>query len=274
LAEKVNSALTVSVAATVPLSSDDDEDSGERGASGRQGGEASSSPTLSTTLGLTWPDTGWFGRLTLYDYLIPSRQQRWNPDFAYGFGYDLALPNTFSLTYSNYGGNRLNPDQDEEFTRPEEGSIRLGYKVDIEDRLLAPMFTETIRILHCEPAITTNPTYSDEESGNLHNFKTSLSFGCRYPIWRDALYASLTAFLYPIPDQQQEWDPDFTYSFGWAKGRPGTFSLEYSNYSGNRWPWRDDPGNGGFLEGAVTLNYRLPLGELADWFGGSSAQSP
>jgi hypothetical protein len=272
LAEKVNSALTVSVAATVPLSSGDDEEgSRESGASGAQGGESSSSPTLSTTLGLTWPDTGWFGRLTLYDYLIPSRQQRWNPDFAYSFGYDAGLPNTFSLSYSNYGGNRFSPDRDEEFTRPEEGSIRLGYKVHVEDRLLAPMFTEATRVLYCEPAVTMVPTYSDQESGNLHNFKTSLSFGCRYPIWRDALYASFTAFLYPIPDQQQEWDPDFTYSFGWAKGRPGTFSLEYTNYSGNRWPWHDDPGSGGFLDGAVTLSYRVPLGGLAGRLGGSPA---
>jgi hypothetical protein len=266
LGQKLDSVLSVSAAFTMPLSSGNGDSSDESTQSGRQGGEAPSSPILSTTLGLTWPDTGWFGRLTLYDYLIPSRQQPWNPDFAYSFGYDRTL----SLTYSNYGGNRFYPEGGEEYTHFEQGSIRLGYELPIEDRLLAPLLTETMRILYCEPAITTNPTYLDEESDKLHNFKTSLSFGCRYPIWRDALYAGFTAFLYPFPDQQQEWDPDFIYSFGWSKGRPGTLSLDYSNYAGNRWPWHDDPGNGGFFKGAITLSYRLPLGQLTEWIGGSS----
>jgi hypothetical protein len=268
LRQKLDGAFSVSVAATMPLRTDSDDSSEESSGSGRQGGEAASSPTLSTTLGLNWPDTGWFARLTLYDYLVSSRQERWNPDFTYSFGYNSLLPGTLSLTYSNYGGNRLHPDPGEEITHPEEGSIRLGYNMEVQDRVVAPLLTEEMRLLYCDPAITTNPTYSDEESGRLHNFKTYLSFGCRYPIWSDQVYAGLTAFLYPFPDQQQEWDPDFIYTLGLGNGRPGTFSLDYSNYSGNRWPWRDDPGSGGFLKGAVTLSYRLPLGTLAEWVRG------
>ncbi len=225
--------------------------------------EPPSTPTFSTTLSLNWPDTGWFGRLTLYQYLEPSHQQPWNPDFAYAFGYDDYRPGTFSLTYGNYGGNRFDPDGEEAFTRLEEGSIRAAYKLAIEDRVFAPLYTEESRIFACQPAISTTPRYFDQASNSDKSFKTSLSFGCRYYIWR-SLFVGGTAFLYPDPDQQQDWDPDYSYSFGWSNWRPGTFSLEYSNSSGNRWPWRD--GGSRFLDGAVSLTYRVPLEEVIDWF--------
>lgn len=207
---------------------------------------------------------GLYARLSVYRYLFPSRQEDWNPDFAYAFGYDDPAVGTFSLGYSNYGGNRLDPGSGQSYTSVKEGSIRLAYKMRFVDRLAAPWFTDEEVKIGCQPAVTTTPTYFDQVTGDLHNFKASLSFGCRYPIWRK-LYFAATAITYPIPDQQQVWDPDYIYSFGWSNWNQGTFSLDYSNYAGNRWPWRTRSGQSGrFMDGSLTLSYRVPL----DWLLG------
>ncbi len=260
----IDQALGVSFGVNLPLTSGDEQVS-EDGPSGLgQDRQPPSTPTISTTLAFNWPTTPWFGRLTLYKYLDPSRQKPWNPDFAYAFGYDDYRPGTFSFTYGNYGGNRFDPDGNEDFTRLDQGSLRVAYKFEFEDQLVAPLFTDETRLVQCQPAITTVPRYFDQSSNSTKSFKTALSFGCRYSIWR-SFFIGATAFVYPDPDQQQDWDPDYSYSFGWSNWRPGTFSIEYSNASGNRWPWREG-GNGGFLEGAVSLNYRVPLEDVIDWF--------
>jgi hypothetical protein len=65
------------------------------------------------------PLSYWFMSVTYYHYFDEKLKAPWNPDFSYVFGYDDWHPYTLSLLYSNYGGNRLNPDRDknEKFTR-------------------------------------------------------------------------------------------------------------------------------------------------------------
>ncbi len=259
-------AFSVNLAATFPLRTGQSSVSGGSPSSLGPNRQPAPTPTFSTTLGFNWLGTGLFGQLTFYRYWDEDSQQPWNPDFGYAFGYNTYQPGTFSLTYGNYGGNRFNPDGDEHFTQVDEGSIRAAYNLEFEDRLFAPLYTDETRFFQCEPAVTTTPSYFDQGSNSDKSFKTSLSLGCRYNIWR-GLYLGATAYLYPDADQQQDWDPDYTYSFGWSNWRPGTFSLEYGNYAGNRWPWRE--GGSSFSEGAISLNYRVPLEVLANWFSGS-----
>ncbi len=258
--ERMVGAVGVTVALTTGLRDTQGNLSGDNGGAG-QNGAPPTSPTLSTTISVN-PWSALYARLSLYRYLFPSRQQDYNPDFAYAFGYDSPDDGSFSLGYSNYGANRFDPGSGQSHTRFNQGSVRLAYKARFLDRLIAPHFTDEEIKLNCEPAVATTPTYFDEASGDLHNFKTALSFGCRYPVWRK-LYVGATAFYYPIKDQQQVWDPDYIYSFGWANWNQGTFSLEYANYSGNRWPWNERSGGSGrFVDGSLTLSYRVPLGRL------------
>lgn len=260
--QRLDRALSISVGATFPLKSPEEEQAQQVTASSQERASPND-PSLATTIGLSWPGTGWFGRITIFDELISDSREANDSDFVYSFGYDYYKPGTFSLTYSNYGENRFDPDEGQKVSRLRQGSIRFAYKLELKDRVLAPRFTETTRMLRCQPGITTTPTYLDEESDELRNFRTSLSFGCRYPIWR-SFYVGATAILYPQPDQQQAWDPDYTYGFGWASYRPGGLVVEYNNYSGNRWPWREAESGGGFFDGSVTVSYRLPLGGLLD----------
>jgi hypothetical protein len=255
--EQLIGAVGITAAFTTGVGSAQGNISGDNGGVG-QNSAAPTTPSFSTTFSVSpWPAL--YARLSLYRYLYPSRQEDSNPDFAYAFGYESGDDRTFSLGYSNYGGNRFDPGSGQSHTSFKEGSVRLAYKMRLLDRLVAPWFTDEELKLSCAPAVTTTPTYYDQASGDLHNFKTALSFGCRYPIWRK-LYFSATAMVYPIREQQQVWDPDYIYSFGWSNWNEGTFSLEYSNYSGNRWPWRDRSSNSGrFIDGSLTLSYSAPL---------------
>lgn len=258
--ERLVGSLGVTVAFTSDLRSSQGNLSGDNGGAS-QNSAPPTSPTVSTTLSVS-PWSALYGRLTLYRYLFPSRQTDYNPDFAYAFGYDSPNEGSFSLGYSNYGANRFNPGEGQSHTRFDQGSVRLAYKTRFLDRLIAPRLTDEEIKFNCEPAVTTTPSYFDQASGDLNNFKTALSFGCRYPVWRK-LYLAATAFYYPLKGQQQDWDPDYIYSFGWANWNQGTFSLDYANYSGNRWPWRDRSGGSGrFIDGSLTLSYRMPLNWL------------
>ncbi len=51
----------------------------------------------------------YYGRVTFYQYADPNYQQGYEPDFSYSFGVANYAPDTLSIEYSNYGGNRLSP---------------------------------------------------------------------------------------------------------------------------------------------------------------------
>ena len=50
---------------------------------------------------------GYFLDAMIYAYPDPERQQPWDPDFTYVFGYSVGYPATLTLQYANYSGNRL-----------------------------------------------------------------------------------------------------------------------------------------------------------------------
>jgi hypothetical protein len=88
--------------------------------------------------------------------------------------------------------------------------------------------------------------------------KTALSLACRYTR-PQGWYAEAAVFAYPQHGQQQPWDPDFTYGFGYADWRPGTLSVKYNNYSGNRFPGRTrGTGEGTFRSGSISVSWSVP----------------
>jgi hypothetical protein len=247
------SGLTMGVAFDYPLSSTSRQggvgslSQGERGANGA---------TLRLALKYN-PLSYWFFSTTLYKYLDESQQASWNPDFTYSFGYDDWHPYTLSLVYANYGGNRFRPEArlGEKFTRFDEGTWSLGWKFRL------PGFVEEALTVHptggidCASYINVAPRYVDQSSGTRKNWKQSFSFGCKYTVYK-WWYVNFLLYYYPHPDQQQPWDPDFTYGFGFFDFHPGTISLQYNNYSGNRFPWRDkSPETGRFKDGSITLSW-------------------
>lgn len=242
------SGLSINAGMTQPLQPMQNSTSG----SGTQGGQAS---TSTLQLGIRYnPVSYWFATFTAYRYLHPSAQQSWDPDFTYSFGYDDWHPYTFSLIYGNYTGNRFEAGNGIAHSRLEQGAITLAYKFPLPD-LLRPIFLSGMGDdLMCSASLTLVPRYTDTQN-NIKDNKVNVGLGCRYTLpagW----YATFTAYHYLRPEQQQPWDPDFVYGFGYFDWHSDTISIQYNNYSGNRFPWRTRAANTGtFRSGSILVSW-------------------
>lgn len=222
------------------------------GGASTQGTQLSGSPRAQLTLRFS-PRETWFARITGYVYLQSDRKRPWNPDFTYSFGYDSWRPGTFALTYDNYGGNRWNPDsdRDERVTRFDEGTVTASYKFRMPGALESLFEPDGESRWSASVAAHLVPRYRRQNDMTRGEWKRSLSVGVRSRFYK-RLYVEGRAFVYPTGDQQQPWDPDFTYGLGWFDWRPGTLSIQYGNYSGNRWSGRAKPGTGAIRNGSIT----------------------
>lgn len=203
------------------------------------------------------PLSYWFFQTTIYGYLFPDERASWSPDFTYVFGYDDWHPYTFSLVYANYTGNHFSPDADkgEHYSQFDQGTVSLGWKY------VLPKFLEQLFIVHPTGGIgfgiyyNVTPSYVESNSTRLGEWKQSLSFTMRYVIYK-WFYFNFAFYYYPDPSQRQPWDPDFTYGFGYFDWHPGTITIQYNNYSGNRYPWnKGSPNTGDFGDGSVSILY-------------------
>jgi len=194
------------------------------------------------------PVTEWYARVTVVAYVDRDRQQVWDPDFTYGFGYSNWRPGTWSVTYENYGGNCFRCTGGNPSTRILEGAISANYKLPVKKGPVSGSLSAQ--------AV---PRFFNLSAGDRQWLKTSMSAEVRVKV-RERWYAGGRATFYPIQGQQQPWDPDFTYSMGYSDWRPGTFSVEYSNYAPNRFPGRSSGRPTTFRDGSLTITYKFPTG--------------
>jgi hypothetical protein len=224
-------------------------------------GSTAASPTLQAQVRWTpVRNSWWFLQATFYRYLQGDRQQAWHPDYSYGFGYDDWHPGTWSLYYGNYTGTRFHPDRaagERSFNFP-YGQWTLAYRFALPAALEPAFLVGDGDRATCNANAHLTPRYTDFETGNDGRRKKALSLGCRYerPVgW----YFEAALYAWPDRSQQQPWDPDFTYSFGYADWRPGSVSVRYNNYSGNRYPGRARaPGEGTFRSGSISVWWMVP----------------
>ena len=252
LFKRLFSGFSGNIALGVPLDLSAGELSSGDGFRSRVG----NTPALKATVKYN-PVGAWFAAGTYYYYTDRNLQQEWNLDFSYVFGYDDWRPYTFSLVYSNYGGNRISPDrlEGEEVTEFNEGTISLGWKFLIPRKIAKPLLISDQSGIGCIVNYHASPRYFDLETLENRRWKQAASLGCKYTI-KGNWYLNWTAFYYPKSYQQQPWDPDFTYGFGYFDWRPGTISIQYNNYSGNRFPGRARGlDTGRFIDGELSINW-------------------
>jgi hypothetical protein len=218
-------------------------------------GEAAASPTLQ--FGIKYvPLTSWFASITFVKYLRGALQQPWSPDFSYVFGYDDWHPYTLSAQYANYGGNRLRPDaaKGEKRTDFSAGSWNVAFKFPMPEMLHELFLLSSEDAVGCSVGATLTPRYSDAASNTVMNNKRSLALGCKYA-FANSWYFNFNLPHYLVKSQQQPWDPDFTYGFGYFDWHPGTWSVQYNNYSGNRFPWNPkSPQTGRLKDGSISIS--------------------
>jgi hypothetical protein len=214
-------------------------------------GPHATSPTLQADV--RWQpraDEPWFVRAIFYRYLRPGEQQPWNPDYTYAFGYEDFRPGTWSLTYSNYSGTRWNR------ANFREGLWSLARRFELPKPVRPWFLVGDGDDAVCRASVDLTPRFADVGTGAYGSNRSALTLGCRYSRPR-GWFADVTLFAYP-GGKQQPWDPDFTYVLGYADSRPGTISLQYGNYSGNRFPGRTrGSGEGDPRSGSITLSWRI-----------------
>jgi len=209
--------------------------------------ESAKAPARSNTIATSIrynPVSFWYAGATFVRYVQPARRQPWNPDFTYGFGYNDWHPGTWSVTYDNYGANCLRCKGGSPMTRFQEGSFSLGYKAPITRGPFA-----------LSAGAHVSPRYFDLASNNKRAAKGTATADIRWTVY-GRWYVSGHAVYYPIRGQQQPWDPDFTYGFGYFDWRPGKISIEYSNYAANRFAKSTQAGRRGtFQDGSVSVSW-------------------
>ncbi|WP_027720168.1 hypothetical protein [Maridesulfovibrio zosterae] len=208
----------------------------------------------------------YYGRVTFYEYADPTYQQGYEPDFSYSFGVANFAPDTLSLEYSNYGGNRLSPKVGEEFTDLNQGTITTTYRFEVPEkvvRLLHP--DDEARVLGWA-SYNITPEY---QQGRW--WKQWFGLGFSVPIWNNiSIWAQ--GNLYPDSSQTTAGDPDFTYGFGYYDWSPGGFILAYSSYAPNGFPWGNSAKDGDIMDGSIFLGYNFDLEAIWNFMTGRKAK--
>lgn len=193
------------------------------------------------------PSANWLIQASVYRYLNKAKRRPWDADFSYAFGYVNYRPHTFSLTYSNYSANRFSPEPGQPVTRIGSGTVSGSWSFEAPREIQL----DAARRTSCRLGYNVQPGF--RRGATARRWKQAASLGCSYPLWK-RLYVAATGYLYTNGEKDSS-NPDFTYSFGWADWRPGGFSIQYSNYAGNRFPWDKSKGNGGFGRGTVSIGW-------------------
>ncbi len=184
---------------------------------------------------------------------------KYSTNYVYSFGYDDWHPGTFSLVYGNYSDNNsFFPATGTQSTRFEQGAWTLGYKFTLPKTAESVLLINKDDTLVCQVGYSYVPRYFSDASSTIKDNKHTLLGSCGYTL-QQHYFLRVSAFYYPDKAQQQPWNYDYTYSFGYTSGyAPGSWSIHYDNYSGTRYPWRQDA-NANFRSGTINLSWTLPL---------------
>ncbi len=216
------------------------------------GGIEGINQNLSATIKYS-PIDHWFIQLTAVNYLDNGLQQPWEPDFTYVFGYSDWRPYTFSLVYANFSGNRWSSSTMQKTTNFKHGSWTLGWKFPVAKKLHHWFSLFEDAAMNCQLNYSYTAEYFDLIKSDYLANQQSAQLGCKYTITGN-WYVNFNLFYYPKSQQKQPWNPDFTYGLGYFDWRPGTFSLQYNNYSGNRFPGNfGSPTTGRFKDGTLMI---------------------
>lgn len=175
-------------------------------------------------------------------YFDQANQKPWDPDYTYVASY--ALTPALTLTYSNYAGNYFPwHNKPSSGGQPVDGTVQASYALPFNNTLFgrpAGSFPDFSMVVGGGYTLRGKP-------------QMLLSIGVT-PIPK--LSMRLTAAYYPIHHLQEPWDGDFSYTASYQI--TDNLSIQYNNYSGNRWLWDNGPSSGTTIrDGSLLLLYRF-----------------
>jgi len=225
---------------------------------GRESSETRKTLNQRGLLSLQYSPLSYFFANTTFG--VPLREvNKYSTNFSYSFGYDDWHPGTYSFIYSNYSqDNHLFTQTGRSVTTFEKGAFTVAYKFRLPEKIESKLLINKEDNLGCQVGYTYSHRYFDNVSNTTKNNKNILLASCGYTV-KGHYFARLSGFYYPEKTQQQPWDSDYTYSFGYVSGyKPGSISVRYDNYSGTRYPWRGNP-KANFRSGTVSVSWILPF---------------
>lgn len=184
---------------------------------------------------------------------------KYSTNFVYSFGYDDWHPGTFSLVYGNYGSsNYFYPAKGDQHTYFDQGKWTLAYKFSLPASIEPYLLLNQKDNLICQVGYSYVARFYSLADNGLQRNKNQLLASCGYTLLQH-YFLRVSTFYYLDDQQQQPWDSDYTYSFGYVSSYlPGAVSLRYDNYSGARYPWRASSSTN-FRQGTINLSWTLPF---------------
>lgn len=188
-----------------------------------------------------------------------NEANKYSTNFSYSFGYDDWHPGTYSFIYSNYSqDNHFFTQSGKSVTTFESGAFTGAYKFRLPEKIEKKLLINKDDNIGCQVGYTYAYRYFDNESNSTKKNKNTLLASCGYTL-KGHYFVRFSGFYYPDKSQQQPWNSDYTYSFGYVSSyQPGAISVHYDNYSGTRYPWRGNP-TANFRSGTVSISWTLPL---------------
>lgn len=183
----------------------------------------------------------------------------YQPDFSYSFGYSDWHSATWSLIYSNYSNNKINPKEGENRFNFSAGSWDLGYKDKIKGISVSGSLKYTVNTKKGVASVNVSKVFdnglllSGKLKSYLHMNQQQLSLTSKHFLYK-RFYVMGSIYLYAHYDKQSSLEPDYAYKFGWQAKKKGDLSFTYSNYySPTRWNWREAEGSA-FNTGSLSVS--------------------
>lgn len=179
---------------------------------------------------------------TFFKDFNPRANPVWVGNYDYTIGRYNWRPKTINYGYENYANNKYSDNGKERWEKFLQGYYFVSIASPIHvfkgrmDSLVgiggAVFARYAIKYL----------TDKGQSLGGLKYGKPTLGFSLRFSILQNMkvfnhFYIEASPMFYVNKKQQQAWDPDYTYGFGYFDWRSFRLSLTYGNYAINRYPW-------------------------------------
>lgn len=179
--------------------------------------------------------------LTFFHDLNRRAIAPWSPNFNYAIGRYQWRSKKFNYGYENYQPTRFNDPQDKLLSKLLSGYYFISYSHLMPDSLRKYIAIDSLSNIKftwfARYYLYHQGQGSELQGGTFNSSKPIVGMAWRYLMGGRKFYVEFSPLFYLKPENQQPWDPDFTYGFGYFDYRAFRVSASYGNYNVNRWPW-------------------------------------
>jgi hypothetical protein len=198
-------------------------------------------------------------RSSWYYYVNKNINVPWiGPDFTYALERVRWDSGTFSYGYTNNGFNKFNDGLSGFVDKFLKGDLYIRYYNRLPSAWIDKIRLDKTTKISYAPFVQYFFKYGDIREDAHGKEKPILGIILNYTVFND-IYLEFSPLYYPVRKSKLNWDPDFTYAFGYNSYSNMTLGFSYGNFLPNRFPWNNNKTqNHSFWNGTCTmmLNFR------------------